>query len=662
MIRLKKLSLKNFKGIKKFDLSPDGNNITSIYGQNESGKTTLADGFSWLLFGKDSLNSAVFDIKPLDLSGEAAHGLEHIVEATLESGETETILKKVYSEKWVKRRGSATKEFTGHTIDHFIDGVPVKQKEYTAAVNDICDESIFRLLTSPRHFNEVLHWQERRKLLLEVCGDITDADVIASDQDLSDLPGILGKRKLEDHKKVISGRRAEINRELDKIPVRIDEIKGSEVETRDKETVSAALNLTKEDKKDASDILKEIKAGGESAVLTTQLREIENKISKIDNDQAAEDLKAQRVRNKELGRLSQVGIEAGDAVNAATKKYDLLVTEQSQIMATIKTFEQDIVKYRELWHKEDAKIFEYEQSSTCPTCGQSLPEEKLEAAREKALSAFNEAKAQKLVEITGDGKAKAVNISLDKTNLAKIEKQINVVNAEIKAAQKKSIEATETLNQFKNEVEDKEMALAMVLKNPERVALIDQKLGIEKQITDLEAGVDSESITDAEDAIEAIESRIVALTGEILQVEANKRIDVRIQELKDQERKLSAEFEDLERQLFLCESFIRSKVGMLEAKINSKFELARFQLFTNNINGGLDEVCNTTFKGVPYASMNNAARINIGLDICNTLSEHFDKGMPCFIDNAESVTDIHPTVSQQIRLVVSPEDKTMRVE
>jgi len=77
------LILKNFKGIEKFQLSSSGNNVTEIFGANATGKTTIADGFSWLLFGKDSLNSANFDIKALDLTGEAAHGLEHSVEAVL---------------------------------------------------------------------------------------------------------------------------------------------------------------------------------------------------------------------------------------------------------------------------------------------------------------------------------------------------------------------------------------------------------------------------------------------------------------------------------------------------------------------------------------------------------------------------------------------------
>ena len=101
---------------------------------------------------------------------------------------------------------------------------------------------------------------------------------------------------------------------------------------------------------------------------------------------------------------------------------------------------------------------------------------------------------------------------------------------------------------------------------------------------------------------------------------------------------------------------------MLEAKINKKFNHATFRLFIENINGGLEECCDTTYQGVPYNSMNNGARINIGLDICNTLSQHYGISLPCFIDNAEAVSKIIDTNAQQIRLFVSEADKKLRIE
>src|SRR5690554_3252932 len=229
-IKLFRLSLRNFKGIRDFTLDAQGDNV-NIYDDNAVGKTTLFDGWNWLLFDKDSENKKGFEIKTLNTDGSPIHNLDHEVEGTLVIDGKTVVLKKVYREKWTKKRGAVRAEFTGHTTEYFIDGVPVKKSEYEQFVSEIADEKLFRLLTDPRYFNEVMKWQDRRKILLEVCGDISDADVIASKPELAELPDILNGRTIEQHRKVVLARRKEINNELERIPVRIDEAERSKPDT-----------------------------------------------------------------------------------------------------------------------------------------------------------------------------------------------------------------------------------------------------------------------------------------------------------------------------------------------------------------------------------------------------------------------------------------------
>lgn len=74
-------------------------------------------------------------------------------------------------------------------------------------------------------------------------------------------------------------------------------------------------------------------------------------------------------------------------------------------------------------------------------------------------------------------------------------------------------------------------------------------------------------------------------------------------------------------------------------------------------------MCETLYEGVPYGSgLNNAAKINVGLDIINTLSEHYGILAPIFVDNAEAVTKFINVDAQLISLVVSEKDKQLRVE
>lgn len=105
---------------------------------------------------------------------------------------------------------------------------------------------------------------------------------------------------------------------------------------------------------------------------------------------------------------------------------------------------------------------------------------------------------------------------------------------------------------------------------------------------------------------------------------------------------------------------------MLDEKINSVFKNVRFQLFVDQINGGIKEDCEVLVPSeggrlVPFSLANNAGRINAGLEIVDTLAKHFKFSMPIFIDNAESVTRLYDTTSQIIRLVVSEQDKSLRL-
>jgi len=95
-ITLTKLTLENFKGIKRFTLEPGNSCI--VRGQNASGKTTLMDAFLWLLFGKDSQGKADFALKTLD-NGEEIPNLDHAVEGVFDIDGKEITLKKVLKER-----------------------------------------------------------------------------------------------------------------------------------------------------------------------------------------------------------------------------------------------------------------------------------------------------------------------------------------------------------------------------------------------------------------------------------------------------------------------------------------------------------------------------------------------------------------------------------
>jgi hypothetical protein len=98
---------------------------------------------------------------------------------------------------------------------------------------------------------------------------------------------------------------------------------------------------------------------------------------------------------------------------------------------------------------------------------------------------------------------------------------------------------------------------------------------------------------------------------------------------------------------------------MVSERINSKFKLAKFKMFETQINGGITETCEAVFDGVPYSDLNQAMKVNIGIDVINTLSAHYNINAPVFVDNAESVTALEKMQSQVIRLIVSEKHKKL---
>ncbi|MBU5356101.1 AAA family ATPase [Paenibacillus barcinonensis] len=652
-ITLISLTLRNFKGIRDFVLDAAGKNI-SAYGDNATGKTTLFDGFVWTLFGKDSQNRTDFEIKGLDENGKVVeHGLQHEVEAVLMVDRRRRTFRKVFSEKWTRKRGQATAEFGGHTTDYYVDGVPVKQGQYKTEVDALISEEIFKLLTNPAYFNEILKPDARRKVLLDVCGDMTDEEIIAGNKQLAPLTDILGDRSLEDHRKVIAARRTEINKELDKIPVRIDEARRSmpDVSDLDAELLQEDIDTMRGrvDAKTAE--LQRIQSGGELSAKEIQLREINASLAELKQVIQAEGLKAVAGQREWVMQLKGEASELQSRLNASQR-------EAERYKGQITRADSQVERLRAEWTSLDSlqyPVHEHQHDANCPTCGQALPEDQLQSAQDKALEAFNLDKSKRLEAISADGKLAAAEKRTLEEELQKLNREMVQLQEEIASKAAEVLAAEATLQSLQTNIADP-------ADNTKYQSIQRDGDKVRAEIEQLRSS--------AADAIGKVQSEIRLIRAQVDDLEADKAklasvadTEKRIAELLEEERKLTAEFEKLEHELFLTEEFTRTKVSMLESKINSKFKYARFRLFEEQINGGLKDVCKTLFNGVPYeGGLNNAARINVGLDIINTLGQHYGFSAPIFVDNAEAVTQLIDTDAQVIRLVVSEDDKVLRIQ
>lgn len=646
-IELVSLRLRNFAGARDVRLDLDGQ-TAAVFGRNASGKTTTFSGWTWLLFEKDSQGRKAFDIQTL-VDGRPLSGVDHEVEGVIRVDGSEVTLKRVYRQVWTKKRGAAVAELTGNTTEHFWDGVPVTKGEYAAKVSEIADEATWRLLSDPAAF-QALHWQERRKVLLDVCGDVNDADVIASESALADLPAILGKRTLDEHRKVIASRKPQLNRELQELPARIDEVQRGLPERPESslKQVTSGLEAARAAHADALAELAAAKAGqGDAAAERKRLREVEDALTDLER----------QARRKNDEAADKARAKVADAKRALEDAKERLVRWERQatdLQADVARLDAQLVELRERWAVVNARKIDPHVDGTCAACHQALPAEQVEEAHAAAVADLNARKARELAQITDDGKS--------------LKAKRDTSAAELAMLLDKTRNQTTGLEQLTADVEAATAGLAKAeatqtdaTASKEYTRLAAERDDLTRRIDAVTAG-DPAALAALEEAVSQAQQAVALLERDAQAHEAIAKGETRTEELRGQEKALAAEFEELERQLHLCELFVRTKVSMLEDKVAAKFRLVRFKLFENQVNGGIAEVCTATVNGVPYESVNHAGQIAAGLDIIRTLQEHHGLSAPIWVDQAESITDIPETGAQQIALVVSPADKQLRVE
>ncbi|MEB7723428.1 AAA family ATPase [Mammaliicoccus fleurettii] len=654
-IKLIKLVLDNFKGAKHFELNAEGKDIV-VRGENNTGKTTIADAFYWLLFNKDSKGSTKFAIKTLDSVGDEINNLKHSVYAILKIDGKEQHIKKTYSEKWTRKRGQAKSSFTGHETVYELGATeeeltPKKLKDFNEFINSIIsDEQIFKLTTNPFWFNS-LKQDERKNILMSLVDEVTDEDVIKSDTKLKELKKLLGDGSLEDFKARIKRNKKAINDDLKAIPVRVDEINHNmpDVQKYDKDKLE----------KELASINEEIKA------IDGQIKDIENGLSveKIEKDIKSKQLEIQYLIDNHDGdsrrKLTSLNNEESEKERAvAVKRRDLsnlkaeLQRNESEMEEQNENFKNLGTKHKELVNEQK----EFTTATVCDCCGQDIPAHMQEEAIKKMEESYNADKSETLEKIQSDGIEIRNRVKYLSEQNDEIEKSMETIKKEIN-------KDTQSIDELKEEIK-------VLESNNTRVEDTDEYKQIDSDIQALkeQKGQSIQSISDdVNGLIESKKEPLLNQQRDIKQklddIQLSQRAIERIDELESRQEQLAQEYNDLEHATFLTEEFTKQKVKLMESSINDKFEITKFKLFNVLINEGVEDVCIALHNGVPYDSgLNNAARINVGLDIINALSKHYNFYAPIMIDNAESVTDVHETMSQQIQLEVSKKDKELTVE
>ena len=654
-IQLHRLSLRNFKNCSERDINFQGLNA-SIYGTNAAGKTTIYDAFTWLLFDKNSLGATQFDIKPIGMERP-----EVSVSAVLEVDGKEVELKKVLTEKWTRRRGDDTEQFTGNETAYFVNGIEKKKNEYVSFIDSIIKEKDFRMLTSAEYFLS-LKKPEMRAELIKMAGGIDDMSVAGSDLDLINLVKLMQDKgySLDDMLKLTKQNVALYNTENQSIGTRIDEVRRSMPEEQDYSKLEEAVTIAKGYIKEIDQRLSSTR----TAVLEVQKKQNEVSALRMKIDKYArirtEEANADYFKSQITLQQAQTAIQKAKA-KCSTVSIDAFKQQIEQYKSRILELQND---YKEQ-AKERKEVAETpaepldENAVMCDKCGQKLPEGQIEQLKEQALIAYHDKQSailkkhdEKLERIVNQGKS----VSEQKQNM---EKRLADAERAYEAAQKE----VELAEAYVKELEEAQTGKGIT----EKVDLTGDPAY--EQMQDELAKLES-SIVVPEDKTEGLLASKARLEQQVEEI--NKRMKgkedrekgfARIEELTERGKQLSGLISGEKAKQYQIERFIRLRSEFLEDSINALFDGdITFRLFDVQINGGIVDDCTPLIKNVEYASASNSERIRA----CQSIVKAFQisKGVTVvsFLDNAEALTEFIQMPGQEIRLIVSADDPFLRIE
>lgn len=648
-MKLINMKLENFKGIRHLEIPFNGLNRV-FRGTNGAGKSTIADAQSWLLTGKKSDANENLDPKTIGPEGYL-HNLEHSVECKyeLEDGSLIT-LKKVYKEKYTKKRGSTTSEFSGHVIEYYMDDVPVKQKQFDEYLANIFKNTENILMLSNINYFANMDWKKRRKILLEMCGDYSDDYIIANNPELIELKSILLKDGTNDQfytvdefMKMTKERMKKTNSDIQMIPARIDEASRAipDVSSLNKGSIQNQIDDIEAKINELNIEKLSLSSSDQERMKQERIHEIQMEIKDARISFADEHSKKSRKYQEQINLLSskindlQIRLSGIDSRKRnAENDMNYMINQRNNLLE----------EYKEVQMKEWDTSKE-----VCPTCGRELPAEQIDELKSK----FNLDKHNKLTEINQRGQSVSKGaIEEQKAAIVKLDKEKEIAGSEIILYKKQLSELEESKPK------------AELFENTEMYHVLNQKL-LEAQnmaIDDLNIVRKQEIENDISKFSEEKKLHEKELSLFSTVDYQNKRID----ELKKTQKILSENYEKMEFEIHLCEEFIKTKVNMITENINQYFKNVRFKLFETQINGGLKECCDVMVpaKSGAYVPFNNGsnrgANMNAGIEMISVLSRYIGAELPVFVDNAESVVDLNSYDNMQIiKLVVDGNYKTL---
>lgn len=648
-VTLKKISIENYKKFEsgEFDFSEK----TEVSGRNQQGKSSLMDAYFDVLTGKLADGTLPNNIRR-KVDGEEVDD-PVVRELVIDVDGTEYVIQK----KTKKGKSS-------NTVEYYVNGIKRNKTEYMEILKRIADPDTIAMCSNARVFlNEIQKATAKARETLGGIAGFSETQFRAEHPEYEWIKneGVEG----DSIEEILKARRRELRKaksDVDDIAKQIRKEQGRQVECD--ETLPTQrdelLDLLKENEKQEdvfnnasreydriSIELAGLKRSRDALVEKAgkSIRENHDRITSLLYTLKSDKKNAENgMRLSEMDlEHSQKGIERNKAALAqARKKY----TEVSETR----------------WDDTELTAIRGEEfdpaAAICPTCGQALPEEQVEAAKRKfeyskqsriakklkEKEQFEKDKRIRLEQITEDGNGASDGLETAKKSKEEAETAIEDKKKEIAALALKIVDAEKEANK---PIPEPDMS-----GDEEYKAVCDKISTLEESINGIGNGENdrillSNNRHSLEVKLRDVEAKIKTQTAR-LEEKANN-----LETLQEEQKKLSQKQANIQQKVDQLTEYSIEKNKALAAVINPHFKHFQFQFLDYTQDGEPMETCRMICNGIDYANgLNHSDRILCDIDLVMGLQEMNDLRLPVWVDDTESVnSDRIPGLDTQMILL-----------
>lgn len=619
---LKRIQLTNWKSL-NLDVE-FSESKTKISGANGIGKSSLQNAWNWLLSGYTNAyspkNHELFDNK-VEITHETPIAS---VKAWVSINGIEYTIEKTAQAKFTRRRG--TNEYIKDSSDTYkmlIDEIETTATDFNAWIEqNICPTDMLVHCLDGNFFAVIADDDKKkaRKVLETIVGEIKpedftgDYDVLAND--------FAKGYTIEQIEERTKNRIKPVKDRMSDIPTLVADKERTLAEYQQIDYADLEQQI-EDKKKEIEEIDNQMLGKAESirpiiAQRDAILAEINSKTLKLHEQRNAYTAKQNAIVGEIKGRLDDVDRRNRQIQQRNDEKNREIINAEASIQrlkTELKSHEQlraDLLAQRD---EIKGRVFVEDK---CGYCGQELPEDMVEKAKQQ----FNQRKQNELDSIIVRGKNCRANIEDCQTKIKTLEETIsNGIE----------LEQLEDRNALAKKVDD-------AIRNSIPYTETDEYKNATKEIDELKASLPEIPQTDNDTLTQAKKTLIDAI-GVLNQTYGYKHkadaLKAEISDLKAELRKVANELAQLEGVLAKCAEYREEKASIISMRVNDKLDDCKIQMWERQKNGEMIPSCIITDNsGVKYSTLNNSNRIKTCVSIQQLFCRHFGIKMPVWVDEA----------------------------